>query len=242
MYSIEKISKLEEIIGYSFKDKNLLITALTHPSFFLHNEGPSLNYQRLEFLGDSILSFVITERLFKLYPEEREGELARYRAVLVQGSGLSNQARKIHLPDFIRLSDAEYKAGGSNKDSILEDVFEALIGAIYLDSDVATTQRLINYLFDDLGQLIKESLPNLNRKGKLQELIQHASPTATIEYTLQESKGPDHNKSFTVNVLINGKILGTGSGPSKKSAEEHAAIQALEILKSHPYSELPIKP
>ena len=237
MYGIEKLSELETILCYAFKDKNLLITALTHPSFSLQNQGASKNYQRLEFLGDSVLSFILTKKLFKLYPEEREGELARYRAVLVQGAGLSNLARKIQLPKFIRLSDAEYKAGGSNKDSILEDVFEALIGAIYLDSEVETTEALIDHLFTDLEKLIKEDLPHLNRKGTLQELIQHASPTATIEYSLLKSSGPDHNKSFTVNVLVNKKILGTGSGSSKKAAEEHAAIQALEILKSHPYSE-----
>lgn len=237
MYPIEKLAEFEAIIGYVFNDKELLTTALTHPSYFLQNEGASNNYQRLEFLGDAVLSFILTEKLFKLYPEDREGELARYRAVLVQGVGLSNQARKIHLPEFIRLSEAEFKAGGSNKDSILEDVFEALIGAIYLDSEVDTTRTLINHLFSDVTQLIKETLPHLNPKGRLQEIIQHESPTATIEYVLLQSSGPDHNKSFTVNVLINGKILGTGSGSSKKTAEEHAAIQALEILKSHPYSE-----
>lgn len=236
MYSIEKLTEFEAILGYTFKNKDLLITALTHPSFFLQTEGASKNYQRLEFLGDAVLSFILTEKIFKLYPEEREGELARYRAVLVQGVGLSNLARKIHLPKFIRLSEAEYKAGGNNKDSILEDVFEALIGAIYLDSGVEITKALLDRLFSDVTQLIKEALPNLNRKGRLQELIQHTSPSSSIEYALLQSSGPDHNKSFTVNVLINGKILGTGSGSSKKTAEENAAIQALEILKSHPYS------
>src|SRR4029079_3871553 len=101
-----------------------------------------------------------------------------------------------------------------------------------------TTETLVDHLFSNISQLIKEELPHLNRKGKLQELIQHSSPTTSIEYVLLESSGPDHNKSFTVNVLIDGKILGTGSGSSKKIAEEHAAIQALEILKSQPYSKL----
>lgn len=237
MHSIEKLSELETIIGYEFKDKNLLLTALTHPSFSLQNQGPSKNYQRLEFLGDAVLSFILTKKLFILYPEEREGELARYRAVLVQGSGLSNLARKIRLPEFIRLSEAEYRAGGYNKDSILEDVFEALIGALYLDGGIETTETTIDFFFPDIAQSIKQELPYLNRKGKLQELIQHMFPSSSIEYVLMQSSGPDHNKSFTVNVLINGKILGTGSGSSKKAAEENAAIQALETLKSHPYTE-----
>jgi len=234
MYPIQKLTEFESIINYTFKNKDLLITALTHPSFFLQAEGASKNYQRFEFLGDAILSFILTEKLFNLYPNEREGELARYRAVLVQGIGLSNLARKLQLPNFIRLSDAEFKSGGNNKDSILEDVFEALIGAIYLDSEIETTKTLINHLFSNIPQLINETLPNLNPKGKLQEIIQHTSPTISINYSLLQSSGPDHNKSFTVNVLINGQILGTGSGSSKKTAEENAAIQALEILKSHP--------
>lgn len=232
MHLLEKLSELETIIHYSFNDKNLLITALTHPSFS-KNDAPLQNYQRLEFLGDSVLSFILTQKLFALYPNEREGDLARYRAVLVQGSGLSNQARKIHLPNFVRLSESELKAGGNNKDSILEDVFEALIGAIFLDSNLQTTEIFIDHLFPNIPLLIKESLPLLNRKGQLQEIVQHSSPLATIEYAVLQSSGPDHNKSFTVNVLINGKILGTGSGSSKKIAEEQAAIQALKTLNPH---------
>lgn len=233
MFNIEKLSELEGIIRYTFKDKNLLINALTHPSYALQNEN-IINYQRLEFLGDAVLSFILTEKIFKLFPDEREGDLARYRAVLIQGTGLANLAKKIRLQDFIRLSDAEYKTGGANKISILEDVFEALVGALYLDSDIQTTKDFVDYLFMDIKEIIKASLPQLNRKGKLQEMIQHMNPKANIRYSLLESSGPDHNKFFTVNVLIDEKILGTGSGSSKKSAEENAADKALETLKSEP--------
>lgn len=236
MYNINRLSEFERIIRYSFTDKNLLITALTHPSFCVQNEGTSNNYQRLEFLGDAVLSFILTEELFKLYPEEREGALASYRAVLVQGIVLASLARKINLPNFVLLSDSEFKTGGNNKDSILEDVLEALIGAIYIDSDVASTRKFIQQLFPDIKQSLKETLPYLNPKGKLQELVQQASCNALLEYSLLESTGPDHNKSFTVNVLINGEILGFGSGSSKKIAEEQAATEALGHLKLNPLS------
>lgn len=233
MHTIEKLFQFEQIIKYHFKDKSLLITALTHPSYSLQNERITSNYQRLEFLGDAVLSFIITDKLFKLYPSEKEGALARYRSALIRGSGLANFARKIQLPDFVLLSEAEYKTGGNNKDSILEDVFEALIGAIYLDSDVQSTRDFIEYIFHDLGIILQEILPNLNPKGKLQEIIKKKSSNSIIDYILLESSGPDHNKLFTINVVINGEILGSGSGSSKKIAEEEAATEALEYLKSH---------
>lgn len=230
MQDFEKLAEFEKIINYHFKDKNLLITALTHPSYLIQNEKAMYNYQRLEFLGDAVLTFVITDQLFKLYPNEKEGDLARYRSVLIRGIGLANYARKIQLPDFIFLSDAESKTGGKNKDSILEDVFEALIGAIYMDGDVISVRNFIKDIFCDLETVLEETLPNLNPKGQLQEWIQQKLPNAIIEYVLAKSSGPDHNKFFEIDLKIDGKILGSGSGSSKKVAEEQAAVEALKIL------------
>ncbi len=230
MHSVEKLSFFEQIIKYHFKKKDLLITALTHPSYNLQNEGVIDNYQRLEFLGDAVLSFIITDELYKYYPKEREGELARYRSVLISGTGLAKYARKIKLSDFVILSEAESKTGGSNKDSILEDVFEALIGAIYLDSDIVYVRNFIKFVFDDIEEVLRSKLPSLNPKGQLQEFIQQKLPSYSIDYILANSSGPDHNKSFVVNVLINGEILGTGTGSSKKIAEEQAAVEALGYL------------
>lgn len=232
MHSIEKLSEFEEIINYHFRDKGLLVTALTHPSYNTQNEGNSNNYQRLEFLGDAVLSFIITDELFKLYPMEREGKLACYRSALIQGTGLANFARKIRLPDFVFLSEAESKMGGMNKDSILEDVFEGLIGAIYLDSNIDCIRNFIKYIFCDIERVLEEMLPSLNPKGRLQEIVQQKSSTG-VQYVLLASSGPDHNKYFSVNVVIQGEVLGSGSGSSKKIAEEEAAIRALEYLKTH---------
>lgn len=233
MHGIEKLAEFEKIIKYHFKDKSLLTTALTHPSYTIQLEGNINNYQRLEFLGDAILTFIITDELYKLYPLEREGKLASYRSALIHGAGLANFARKIRLPDYVLLSEAESKTGGMNKDSILEDVFEGLIGAIYLDSNIESARDFIKYIFCDIEKVLGEILPNLNPKGKLQEMVHQKSCNNAIKYVHLASSGPNHNKYFTVNVLINGEVLGSGSGSSKKIAEEEAAIQALENLKTH---------
>lgn len=231
MHDNEKLAQFEQIIKYSFKQKDLLVTALTHPSYNLQNEGVINNYQRLEFLGDAVLTFIITDELFKFYPNAREGELARYRSVLIRGVGLANYARRIELPNFVLLSEAENRTGGKNKDSILEDVFEALIGAIYCDSDVESVRNFIKEVFSDIETVIKETLPNLNPKGQLQERVQQKMTGSLIEYELIKSSGPDHSKFFEVAVKIDGKVLGTGTGSSKKIAEEQAAIEALGFLK-----------
>lgn len=233
MHTLEKLSLFEQIIKYNFKKKDLLITALTHPSYNLQNEGVIDNYQRLEFLGDAVLSFIITDELYKLYPKAREGELARYRSVLIRGIGLARYARKINLSDFVLLSEAESKTGGSNKDSILEDVFEALIGAIYLDDDIESVRSFIKFVFDDIEEVLESTLPSLNPKGQLQEFIQQKMPNLSIAYILVNASGPDHSKSFIINAVIDGKILGTGTGSSKKIAEEQAAVEALMFLKTN---------
>lgn len=230
MHDDQKIAQFEKIIKYNFKNKDLLIAALTHPSYN-QNESVKTNYQRLEFLGDAVLCFIITDILYNLYPKEREGMLAQYRSILIRGVGLAKYARRIELSDYIILSEAETKTGGKNKHSILEDVFEALIGAIYCDSNVDSVRRFINDVFYDIQSILNETLPNLNPKGQLQEIIQHKLTHSTIEYVLVKTSGPDHGKIFEINLKIDGKILGTGFGSSKKNAEEQAAIEALKYLK-----------
>ena len=232
MLNLENTGAFEKIIGYTFKDRELLLEALTHPSYPKQHSEYTKNYQRLEFLGDAILDFVITEELYELYPQDTEGQLANYRAALVNGAVLGSLASDIKAEEFIRLSDAEYNAGGNRKESILEDVLEALIGAIYLDGGMEETRQFILKLYGEVGDLLERFLPHQNPKGQLQEFIHQKDPDASLRYEMVGTEGPDHMKRFTVEVYVDDKLWGTGNGSSKKSAEEKGAIEALKNLKS----------
>ena len=230
MLSLENIGEFEEIIGHEFTDKELLLEALTHPSYMKQHPEYTKNYQRLEFLGDAVLSFVLTEELYRQYPDDAEGQLATYRAALVNGTVLAGLAAKIRASEFIRLSDAEYNAGGAGKVSILEDVMEALIGAIYLDGGTEKTKGFILGVYGDLGERLDEFLPHQNPKGKLQEYIHQEMPEVSLRYEVVDSEGPDHMKRFTVEVYIDDELKGAGTANSKKGAEEKGAIEALRNL------------
>lgn len=238
--SPEKLSVLEKRLGYRFKNQELLREALTHSSYLQEDPAAAPHNQRLEFLGDSVLQFIITAALYRDYPAEREGVLSRRRAVLSKGEFLTQMARDLGLDASLRLNKSEEDAGGRNRASILEDAFEALVGAIYLDSDLATTQALVLGWYGPLSQRLAVSEDAENPKGRLQELIQPEHGNVALRYEVTATTGPRHARIYEVEVLLNDRKLGTGSGPSKKVAEEAAARVALTALRAeNPKRQIP---
>ncbi|KAF0093207.1 MAG: ribonuclease III [Puniceicoccaceae bacterium 5H] len=221
------LAEFESRIGYTFEDRSLLVRALTHPSYIQQHPEEGENNQRLEFLGDAVLSLMLAEKLYAILPRKREGILTRNRAALAKGAHLSSLARRIGLPEFLRLSDAEQQNGGRERDSIVEDAFEAVIGAIYLDSDYETARRVVLPWYGDIQSTVENLLDRHNPKGRLQELLQPHMGNNAIHYEMVGAHGPDHAKKFEARVVVNGEEWGRGLGSSKKAAEEEAARQAL---------------
>jgi ribonuclease-3 len=223
------LSQLEERIGYTFTDKSLLVRSLTHPSFTTGCPQEKHN-QRLEFLGDAVLGLVLAEALFTEFPDQREGALTHYRSMLVKGRQLYQLASEIGLGEFLRLGEAEDAQGGRERASILEDAFEAVIGAIYMESGLSGARGSVLKIFGPLADRLEAQLDDHNPKGKLQELLQPSMGNDSIEYRVIEESGPDHRKEFMIEVWIDGECRGSGSGNSKKVAEEAAARMALANL------------
>lgn len=231
-----KISGLCQRLDYTFRDEALLVQALTHTSY--SNEHPSQgtgHNERLEFLGDAVLDFVISDQLMLRHPDLPEGDLTRMRASLVSEPALAMIARNIHLGRFLRMGKGERRSGGEEKDSLLSDALEALIAAIYLDSSahggVADIQRVVLTLF---GEALESTLgPETleDHKTTLQEWIQ-GTHQDTVHYAIVRETGPDHDKSFLAAVYFQEKELGRGEGRSKKIAEQEAARQALNNLRA----------
>ena len=224
----KNIKELEETIGYSFKNKELLMTALTHSSYAYEHQREGVDfYERTEFLGDAILELVSSEFLFFEYPQLPEGKLTRLRASLVCEPTLALCAKSFSLNDYIRLGKGEDKNGGRYRDSIISDVLEAVIGAIFLDGGLDKAETFIKkYILNDIEhkQLFTDS------KTILQEMSQELYGEVP-EYELISETGPDHDKTFEYKVSINGNQISTGSGKSKKSAEQMAAYYALIEVK-----------
>lgn len=227
----EKITQFQKEIAYEFNDKALLCLALTHPSFHESQASGPTN-QRLEFLGDSVLSFILTDELYHRFPHSGEGHLTQQRASLIRGETLSALARQIKIHDYILLSQSEKKINGHLRESTLEDAMEALIGAIYLDGGIDSARNLIIEWITRLKGEIEENIPNHNPKGELQEWVQENMPNTKIRYRIINESGPAHNKHFDAEILIDGSSLGVGSGKSKKAAESRAAFLALDVLPS----------
>jgi ribonuclease-3 len=230
MASPEKFSALEKRLGYHFQNQALLLEALTHGSYLQDHPEAGPHHQRLEYLGDSVLQFILTVALFHEFPDEREGVLSRRRAVLAQGGFLTQMARDLGLDACLRLNKSEEEAGGRQRASILEDAFEALIGALYLDSDLPTTQRLVLAWYGPLAARLAGSEEGDNPKGRLQELIQPTHGNTALSYEVTSTSGPRHARVYEVDVLLEGTKIGSGSGSSKKVAEEAAARVALASL------------
>ncbi len=231
-YFSEGMKTLEERIGYSFRNKGLLLTALTHSSY--KNENPEEteeDNERLEFLGDSVLGLAIAEALFNNEPQLDEAVMAKYKAYLVSKTSLASVARQIELGTFLKLGRGEQKTGGADKEGILADAMEALIGAVFLDSSYERARELIYRLMGPLIRQCIEEGPVYDYKTLLQEFTQQRF-NCLPEYTVIAEEGKDHNKVFTVDVRIEGQVLGTGRGHSKKEAQMKAAKEALDKLQA----------
>jgi len=220
--------KLEAKIGYSFKNRDFLITALTHSSYANEKHGAGDSYERLEFLGDSILSFVTAQFLYEHEPKLPEGRMTRLRAELVCEASLHKVATELGIGSYMRLGKGEERSGGRERPSILADMVEAVIAALYLDSGIEESRRFImEKILNDAE--ISDKHRSGDFKTELQELVQRKS-NQRISYEMTGESGPDHNKTFTFRVSINGVPAGEGSGRTKKEAEQMAACKALEML------------
>jgi ribonuclease-3 len=218
---------LEERLNYRFRDPELLVEALTHPSVAHEKQRKHFDNQRLEFLGDAVLQLVITEHLFARYHKAGEGRLTTRRSRLVSREALKVHAAQLDLGRHLLMGRGEEASGGRHRESTLGDAFEALLGAIYLDSDLETVRQFIlKEMHDDLERIEEEPL-EANPKGQLQELLQAISPRSPV-YELLSQTGREHEKTFSVQVVWEGQVLGEGSGRSKKQAEAAAALMALK--------------
>jgi ribonuclease-3 len=220
-------NELEKCLGYSFNNKDLIIEALTHKSF-----KKSYNNERLEFLGDAVLNLIVGEFLFKKFPKSAEGDLSKLRANLVNEKGFTKLANAINLGDYIYLSDAEERNKGRKKASILSDAFEAIMGAVYIESGLEVLKPIILDLLDKNYENI--TLDNLfsDYKTALQEVTQ-AMFGVIPTYKLESATGPDHQKEFELSLWINDKKYTTAKGKSKKLAQQSAAKVVLEQLKGN---------
>lgn len=220
--------KLEEIIGYTFKNKRLLEQALSHSSYANEKKHSSESNERLEFLGDSVLSIIVSEYLYTHLRSVAEGDLTKLRASLVCEKSLHVFAAEIHLGEFLLLGKGEENTGGRERPSILADAFEAVIAAIYLDGGMeAAKKHILHFMPKDIGQSAKPVFDDF--KTVLQEVVQK-NPEEKVEYVLIGEEGPDHNKRFVVEVMLNSQVIGKGKGRSKKEAEQLAAKEALELM------------
>lgn len=221
------MTELEQRLGYAYRDRALLETALSHSSYANERcQQPLASYERLEFLGDSILGFVTAEYLYSVFPTKPEGELTRIRAELVCEKNLAEVARSLHLGDHLLLGHGEAQTGGRDRSGILCDVMESLIAAAYLDGGFAAAKGIIDRL---ILTRLTEVVKTHDYKTELQELVQQKK-NQHLTYELIGESGPDHCKEFSVRVLLNGQPVGEGSGTSKKRAEQSAAAQAISRL------------
>lgn len=221
--------KLQTRIGYHFTDLLLLDEALTHRSFANEQRTKCADNERLEFLGDAILGLVIAEILFTGDRQRPEGEMSRMRSELVNAGTLAQLARQIDLGPSLRLGRGEVNSAGSDKENILADAFEALLGGIYLEAGIAGVRTVILALFALVLSDNTEQYGNSDHKSQLQEYLQ-SGQQAPPEYVLIETLGPDHHRLFVVEARISGQLLGIGQGRSKKEAEQAAAGAALKTL------------
>jgi ribonuclease III len=223
----DPIARLQEKLGVMLTDRLLFEQALTHRSYAFEAGGVPHN-ERLEFLGDAVLGLVITDRIYRMLPDAAEGRLAKVRAAAVNTHSLAEVARGLGLGAAVRLGRGEEQSGGRNKDSILADTMEAVLGAVYLDRGIEVAVGIVGRLFDDLLEDIVTRRESLDYKTSLQELGAAVLSQLPI-YALSE-EGPDHEKRFTAVVTLAGEILGHGQGRSKKEAEQGAAAQAYWAL------------
>lgn len=214
---------LEEALGYHFKRQELLKEALTHRSWGYPD------FERLEFLGDSVLELCISHLLFEILPMYKEGELSKIRASLVRGERLAEIAKSLSLGDYLLLGKGEEQTGGRQKASILASAFEALVGAVYLDGGFERALEVVRKCFSPYLEEVKGNWRDIDFKTQLQEGVQ-ARFKDLPQYVLLSQSGPEHEKTFEVAVMVKGQVWGKGRGKSKKEAEQRAAEEALKRL------------
>ncbi|MBR6617485.1 MAG: ribonuclease III [Oscillospiraceae bacterium] len=221
-------TEFEKILGITFQNKDLLYEALSHSSYANEKKKVRRSNERLEFLGDSVLSIVVSQYLFENYPDLPEGELTKIRAALVCEKSLHRFAQQISLGDHLLLGKGEANTGGRQRPSILADAFEAVIAAVYLDAGLeAARTHILRFIPKNLPE--NRSVLFGDYKTALQEVIQR-NPEEKVEYILINESGPDHSKTFAVEVCLNSNVIGRGTGKSKKEAEQMAAKEALELM------------
>lgn len=226
MNSPANINALVDVLNYDFKNSDLLVEALTHRS------AGAKNYERLEFLGDSIVNFVIADKLFTLYPQYPEGDLSRLRASLVNQDGLAEIARDLNLGDYLILGGGELKSGGYRRDSILSDTVEAIIGAVYIDGGFAVSQSLVHRLYENQFENIPDPSTLKDPKTRLQELLQSRKLPLPV-YEVNDVSGKAHNQVFLVSCSIDDlNIKSSGKAASRRKAEQKAAIEAITKVES----------
>ncbi len=228
------ISCLEQEIGYTFENKNVLREALTHSSYANELRARKQNAEcneRLEFLGDAVIAAIVSEYLYREYPDLPEGELTSRRKAVVQSSALASYARRIGLGEYLYLGNGEEKNNGRERQSTLENAFEALIAAIFLDAGAQGMDVVRSFLLPFIVRELQENYSpiSVDPKTELQQLVQQTEGDC-LEYVVVGESGPDHNKLFTVVARLNSNIIGRGTGRSKREAEQNAAMEALRLF------------
>lgn len=218
---------IKEKFNVDLKDENIVLQALTHPSYANEINKVDFNYERLEFMGDAILQFLISQYIYTAHPEYNEGQMTILRAKAVREDSLAMYSQKYGLADYIRVGKGERKSGGANKKSVLANVFESLLGALYLSNGLEVANEFAKIVYDAIEQDLFEDLDDY--KTKLQEYVQ-ADQKRTVTYTLVNTSGTSNNPVFTFKVMMDNLTLGEGVGTSKKKAQQNAAKDALEKL------------
>ncbi len=220
---------LQARLGHVFRNPALLLEALTHPSHANERADAGPHNQRLEFLGDSVLHLIVSEKVHALFPDATEGVLSRNRAALTKGRCLTTLALELGIDEVLLLGGSERQSGGHKRPSILEDAFEAVVGALYLDVGMERTRELVLAIYGPLEPRLALAAED-NPKGRLQECVQPQHGTTPLRYETAQVAGPDHAREFASKVWLGDKVLGEGRGSSKKTAEEAAARAALAAL------------
>lgn len=224
------LEELENRIDYHFQDRKLLETAVTHSSYVKEHGNREKSNERLEFLGDAFFDAIIGEKLFLFFSNKEEGFLSQMRAILVCENSLAKEAEKLGLGQFLKLGRGEDRNGGRSRKSILADALEAVMGAIYLDGGFEEVKRVVLNIFDEAVQAVEHGIiSNVDYKTALQEKLQR-NGSVEIKYVVINQEGPDHDKTFTVQLMIDGQPMTTGIGKSKKKAEQQAAGKMMENL------------
>jgi ribonuclease-3 len=222
----ERLERAEHLLGYRFRDRALLVTALTHPSFVAEHVGAA-SYDRLEFLGDAALGLIVAEHLYRTFPDEDEGQLSRRKHAVIAGDTLSLAAEALGIADLVSVGKGVRQPGAPLHASVLENTLEALIGAVYLDGGAAPAQELCRRVFGH--RLALPVPPEPDPKGRLQELAQ-GSDGVLPEYRIVSTSGEPHDRTFRAEVLLSNAVVGRGTGRSKQAAEKAAAVAALAAM------------